>query len=393
MRILFLTSRLPYPPDRGDRLRTYQFLRLFAQMHEVTLVSFFTNEMERSMARNLASYCEDMHLLPLPTWKSVANVALNLWRDLPLQTIYYQSRQMEKTIFYLLTSSSFELAYVHLFRMANYLVNYPQIYRVLDLTDLISYEIQSSIPYQPIPWRYLYQIESQRIARYEKQIASQFDETWFISQRDLDLFMEEGPQVNSWIVPNSIDEELFSLRQDSPDPLKLLFVGHLEVRHNIDAVRYMAEKVLPLILKEAPDVQLLIVGAGDKKKVMPLDHLPGVKVLGYVTDLRTVFRQCSIAVAPLRFSAGIQNKVIESMAAGLPVVTTSDVSAGLGTVPERDLLVADEAKGFANQTLRLINDQELQEDLGRAGRAFTKAHFSLRLAIDRLKAIQDQIKG
>ena len=205
--------------------------------------------------------------------------------------------------------------------------------------------------------------------------------------------MEEDQWVNSWVVPNSFGEELLSIHQENTDPLILLFVGHLEVRHNIDAVRYMAEKVLPLILEKAPDVQFLVVGAGDKAKVMPLDHLPGVKILGYVPDLRSVFRQSSIAVAPLRFSAGIQNKVIESMAAGLPVVTTGDVSAGLGTLPERDLLVADEARSFANQTLRLIKDQELREDLGRAGRAFAKAHFSPRLVIERLRAIQDQIKG
>lgn len=392
MRILFLTSRLPFPPDRGDRLRTYQFLRLFAQNHEVTLVSFFTDEKERSMAKNLASYCEDMHLLPLPTWKSVATVALNFWRNLPLQTIYYQSRQMEKKIVDLLTSSSFDLAYVHLFRMANYLDNYPQIYRILDLTDLISYEIQTSIPYQPIPWRFLYQIEGPRIARFEKKISAQFDEAWFISQRDLDLFMEEGPRMNSWVVPNSIDDELIALRRDSTDPLTLLFVGNLEVRHNVDAVIYMAERILPLILKEAPDVQFLVVGAGDKTKVLSLDRIPGVKVIGYVPDLKSIFRKNSIAVAPLRFSAGVQNKVVESMAAGLPVITTSDVSAGLGTLPERDLLVADEARDFASQTLRLINDQEFRENLGLAGRAFAMARFSSRPAIDRLKAIQDQIK-
>lgn len=391
MKLLFLTSRLPYPPDRGDRLRTHQFLRLFAREHAVTLVSFIVHERERFLAEELTAYCDEVHLVYLPAWKSAASVALNFWRDLPLQTLYYRSRQMKRTVDDLLCAQSFDVAYVHLFRMAPYLMDHPELYRILDLTDLISYEIRSSLPYQTTPWRTLYRIEGPRIARYEQYVASRFDDVWFISRRDRDLFVEGGQQAPVQVIPNSIDEDLFLLDRTSPDMSNLLFVGHLDVEHNIDAVKYMAEEIMPIILRDAPDCQLQIVGAGSGNKLLGLEQLPGVRVIGYVPVLRNIFAECAISVAPLRFSAGIQNKVIESMAAGLPVVTTGSVSAGLGTEPERDLLVADNARTFAEQVIRLLQDEQLRRRLGRAGRAFVKTHFTSRPAIDRLDAISEQI--
>jgi glycosyltransferase involved in cell wall biosynthesis len=247
------------------------------------------------------------------------------------------------------------------------------------------------LPHLTTPWRTLYRFEEPRIARYEQYVASRFDDVWFISQRDRDLFIEGGQAAPFHVIPNSIDEDLFLLDQISPDASNLLFVGHLDVNHNIDAAKYMAEEVMPIILRDVPECQLQIVGAGSGKKLLGLQKLPGVRVVGYVPDLRIVFAKSAISVAPLRFSAGIQNKVIESMAAGLPVVTTGSVSAGLGTEPEQDLLVADNAKAFAWQVIRLLQDEHLRRRLGGAGRAFVKTHFSSRPAINRLDAISDQI--
>lgn len=397
MHLIFLTSRIPYPPNRGDRLRTYQFLRLFAREHAVTLVSFIAHQKERLLAEELAQYCKEIHLIYLPAWKSSASVAQNVWRDLPFQTLYYRSRQMAQTVDNLLLLNSFDMAYVHLFRMAPYLMDHPELYRILDLTDLISFEIRSSLPYQTTPWRTLYRLEEPRIARYEQRVASHFNEVWFISKRDRDLFAKGRQQAHLQVVPSAIDENFFlidgasSADDASSDASRLLFVGHLDVKHNIDAARYMAEEIMPIVLREVPESELLIVGAGNGHKVLELDHLPGVRVAGYVPDLQDVISGSAISVAPLRFSAGIQFKVVEAMAAGLPVVTTSSVSAGLGTEPGRDLLVADSANDFARQVISLLTDKGLRRRLGHAGRVYVQTHITLQAAIDRLRAIEDLI--
>ncbi len=389
MKLLFLTSRLPYPPNRGDRLRTYQFLRLFSREHAVTLVSFIAHQKERLLAEELAQYCRDIHLIYLPAWKSSASVAQNVWRDLPFQTLYYRSRQMEQTIDDLLSAQSFDVAYVHLFRMAPYLMDRPEVYRILDLTDLISYEIRSSLPYQTTPWRALYRLEEPRIARYEQRAASHFDEVWFISKRDRDLFAKGRRQAHLQVVPSGIDEKFFCIDGASSDVSRLLFVGNLDVKHNIDAAWYMAEEIMPIVLREVPECELLIVGAGKGHRVLELDHRQGVQVVGYVPNLLDVISGSAISVAPLRFSAGIQFKVVESMAASLPVVTTSSVSAGLGTEPGRDLLVADSANDFARKVICLLKDRGLRQRLGRAGQVYVQTHITSQTAIDRLRAIED----
>lgn len=393
MKLIFLTSRLPYPPDRGDRVRTYNFLRQFSREHDVTLLSFIANENERLLANELAPYCEEMHLVRLPQWKSAATAALNIWRDAPLQTLFYRSRQMGMVIEQLLAARPFDAAYVHLFRMAPYLANYPDLYRILDFTDLISYELRTSLPYQPAPWRALYRFEEPRIARYEQTIGSQFDEVWFISERDRELYGQSEQLVRQQVIPNSIDETLLLVDPKGIDSSKLLFVGHLQVNHNVDAARYLAREIMPLILSEIPACELQIVGAGDRNSVADLEECPGVRVLGFVPDLRTVFAKSAISVAPLRFSAGIQVKVVEAMAAGLPVVTTSAVCAGIGAEPGRDLLVADDAPAFAAQVVRLLRDRPQRQEVGGAGRDFVQIHFTAQTAVDRLRSIESTIGG
>ncbi len=391
MRLLFLTSRLPYPPDRGDRVRTYQILKTLAREHKTTLVSFVAHEEERGNVNKLSAHCEDIHLVHQPTWRSNIAVALNVWRDVPLQILYYRSNQMQRKIDNLLKTRSFDVAYIHLFRMAPYWGKHPEIYSILDLTDLISSELRASIPYQNAFWRSIYHLEFTRVKNFEQRVASRFDEVWFISKRDRDLYAQSAPQTRLQVIPSCIDESLFLFQRPDNQSIKLkpklLFVGNLEVKHNIDALTYLVKEVLPLIQSEVPGCELLIAGAGNRKTANGLERYPGVRVVGFVPDLRTVYAETSVSIAPLRFSAGVQFKAIEAMAAGLPVVTTSDVSDGLGTEPGRDLLVGDSAESFAVQVVRLLQDKQLSLKLGHAGRAFVREYFTSPAAFRRLNDI------
>jgi sugar transferase (PEP-CTERM/EpsH1 system associated) len=391
MRLLFLTSRLPYPPDRGDKRRTNQFLKLFSGEHSVTLVSFFAEERERLLAEELRPYCEAMHLIHLPLRRSVLNVALNFWRDLPLQALYYRSPQMERVLSDLLSQQTFDLAYVHLFRMAPYLIGEQQLYRILDLTDLISYELRLSIPYQSTIWRSIYRIEEPRIARFEQRIASKFDEVWFISRRDRDLFQVSEDETKLQVIPSFTEDNLFNLKVAASDAPNLVFVGNMDVMHNIDAARYLVSEIMPHILSRFPECRLLIAASGEGKEVRKMSGLPGVRVLDYAEDLRTVFENSMVAVAPLRFSAGIQFKIIEPMAAGLPVVASTNATAGLGATPGQDLLVADDAEDFAWKVILLLSDESLRRRIAGAGREFVQTNFSSRTAVHRLRKIDNRI--
>ena len=376
MKLLFLTSRLPYPPDRGDRLRAYHFLRRLAADHEIHLVSFVASPREREYLPALAPFCQAIHILEMPPLRSALTVLLNLYRPAPLQTLYYRHSAMSRLINQVLSSMSFQAAYVHLFRMAPYVEHHPGLYRIVDLTDVISTEVQRSLPYRGAFSRLLYTLERPRISRYEKWVANHFEETWLISTADRDALAATCPGANLRTITNGVDLEALHPTGAEPVPGRLIFVGHMGVLHNIDAAELLARQVLPLVRRLVPEASLQIVGADPARRVQSLAALPGVEVTGFVPDLNNALNKAAVFVAPLRFAAGIQNKVLEAMAAGRPVITTPMVNEGLGAEPGEDLLLAESPASIAASLVELLPDAEARSRIGAAGRRFVGRTFS-----------------
>jgi sugar transferase (PEP-CTERM/EpsH1 system associated) len=391
MRILCLTSRLPYPPNRGDRLRAFHFLEHLSRDHELVLLSFIAHEHEREHIAALREYCHDVQVVPMSPRRSAATVAGNLWRRQPLQTLYYRSRRMDQLVAEALSAADFQAAYVHLFRMAPYVADYPDLYRIVDLTDVISKEIGLSLSYRGLASRLVYRLEGPRVARYEAWVAQHFEETWLISEADRQILATACPDANIQVIPNGVDTDSFQPLEVSPAQNRLIFVGHLRVFHNIDAAHFLVRDILPLVRQEVPDCTLQIVGADPDPTVHRLGQAPGVTVTGFVPDLNDYLNRATVFAAPLRFSAGVQNKVLEAMAAGRPVVTTRPVCQGLGSIPERDLLVGDDAQAIAAQLVRLLRNEGLRDRLGQAGRAFVANNYSWKAAVERMGAIEKML--
>ena len=392
MRILCLTSRLPYPPDRGDRLRAFHIIEHLAVRHELTLGSFIADEAEREHLPALRAFCQDVHVLSMSPGRSALNVALNIWRQEPLQALYYRLGAMQRLVDGMIAATGFDAVYVHLFRMAPYVVHHPKLYRIVDLTDAISKEIDLSLPYRSTASRLVYLLERGRIARYERWVAETFEETWLISDADRQVLAHSCPEANIRVVPNGVDLEQFHPTGQHCLPDSLIFVGHLRVLHNIDAATFLAQEVLPLVRRRAPNCTLSIVGADPAPQIRQLGQSPGVTVTGFVPDLNEYLNNAAVFVAPLRFAAGIQNKVLEAMAAGRPVVTTSLVNDGLGARAGRHVLVADDAHSTAQQIVKLLTDAQIREELGRAGRRFVEERYSWAHAVNRTRKIEKSLE-
>jgi glycosyltransferase involved in cell wall biosynthesis len=181
--------------------------------------------------------------------------------------------------------------------------------------------------------------------------------------------------------------------EGTPVPNRLIFVGHLRVFHNVDAARYLVGEILPLVRRQVPGCTVEIAGASPDPSVQALAETPGVSVPGFVEDLNQALNQASVFVAPLRFAAGVQNKVLEAMAAGRPVVTTGAIADGLGAVPGRDLLTGEDAPALAGEIVRLLGDAELQTALGQAGRQFVQEKYGWHYAVERMGAIEEMLKS
>jgi sugar transferase (PEP-CTERM/EpsH1 system associated) len=388
VRILCLTSRLPYPPNRGDRLRAFHFIEHLSQEHELTLVSFIADESEKEHLASLEAYCQDVHVLRMSPRLSAMTVACNIWRREPLQVLYYRSNAMHRLVDELIATTSFDAAYVHLFRMAPYAVDYPDLYRIVDLTDVISREIDLSLPYRGFLSRLVYQLERPRIARYERWVARAFEETWLISKADQQLLAPDCPGANIQVISNGVDLDQFHPTGQAPQPNSLIFVGHLRVFHNIDAAIHLTRELLPLVRQQVPDCTLHLVGADPDPVVQQLGRNPAVTVTGYVADLNEYLNRSSVFVAPLRFAAGIQNKALEAMASGRPVVTTSLINQGLGARPGHDILLADDTETMVKQIVTLLRDEGLREQVGQNGRRFVQHNYTWKHVVERVRVIE-----
>jgi len=396
VRLFFLTSRLPYPPHRGDRVRTFNFLREFATRHDVHLVSFIEGEEERAVAKGLDGLCT-YELISLSKRRSLANIAVRALSSQPYQALYYRSGRMVDAVQRVFEGGEFDLAYVHLFRMAPFVERFLERggqrtpTTVLDLTDSVASEIELSIRRRPLPTRPLYAWECRRIRALERRVLPAFREGWVISEADRQEVLRTSPGSRIEVIPNGVDERLFGLDPAQDAPKEVVFVGNLSVPHNIDAVGCLVREVMPLLREIVPGTTLRVVGRDVGHAVRGIcSSVDWCRMKGFVPDLTDAYRGATVFAAPLRFAAGVQNKMLESMAAGIPVVTSPIGNRGLGARDAREIVVADGPEAFARALAEIIADAGLRSRLSEAGRRFVQGSFSWSAAVDRLDALAEE---
>jgi len=393
VRILFLTSRLPYPPYRGDRVRTWNFLRSLSTRHDVRLLSFTEGTADDDGIRELSKLA-DVETVRLSPASSLANMGFRLLSPLPYQVLYYRSAAMDRRVSGALLREPFDVMVVHLFRMAPFALAAlraagaarPRPATALDLTDAISAELELSLPRRPLPLRPAYWWECRKIRRYEGLAASSFDEVWTISESDRKAILDAAAGANVAVVPNGVDESLFASAPGGTGSAAL-FVGNFDVPHNIDAAQHLARDIMPLVRAAEPGAVLRLVGHGRLERLRLGGQDGGVEVRGFVPRLSDAYAGAAVFAAPLRFAAGVQNKVIEAMAYGLPVVTTSIVNRGLGATDGEEIVVRDEPSEFAEAVVGILRDRERARRLGEGGRAFVRGRFHWSAVVDRVEAL------
>jgi glycosyltransferase involved in cell wall biosynthesis len=380
MRILFLTSRIPSPPVGGDRFRVFHFLQTAAEAgHRVDLVTFDGGRPDPGAVEPLRRMTHSLRIVELPRLLSWWRAARALPTSFPLQAAYYRSERMRRAVAEAFDRARPDTVYTHLFRMAPYALA-EQRRRdarwILDLTDVISAGIARSLPYRRGAHRWLYREEGRRIERYEAAIASRFDECWVISDAEARALQAIAPGAPARVVPTGVDA-VSAPAETARARARLLYFGFQGVFHNQDAARFLVEEVWPRVRAAVPDATLDIAGKGSESHA-GWRHRPGVRVLGFVPDLDAELRRAALFVAPHRFAAGVQNKVVRALAAGTPVVTTSIVREGLEPIPAGVVRVGDDADAIAAHVVALLRDDVESARLGARGRARARERFTWR---------------
>jgi len=388
MRVVFLTSRMPFPPEGGDRFRVFHLLRTASEAgHEVHLVTFDRSVPSRSAIAPLDKLLASIRIVPLPKLLSTLRSAQALPTGQPLQVAYYRSGRMREQVGEALTRVRPDLVYTHLFRMAPYAMEGMKRQRarwILDFTDVISAGITRSLPFRHGPDLWLYREEMARIARFEGAIAPRFDECWVISEAERDSLYALAPDAHVRVVPNGLGPEPF--HPNGPrERARLLFLGYQEVFHNRDAVRFLVQDVFPRVRAAEPQATLDIAGRG-AETLGAWARGEGVRIVGYVPRLEEALMNATVFVAPHRFAAGVQNKVLQALASGTPVVSTPVVRQGLEPIPEGVMRVADGPEAIAAQVVKLIRDPVDAAALGQRGRAWARSTFNWRAALEALES-------
>lgn len=371
MKILFLTSRLPFPPVGGDKLRTFNFIKYFKKYYHITLLSFIEDEKELDRLDQYQQYYDKIITITLPKIESYKNCLTGLLSPQPLQIHYYSSEKMKATVKKEL-ENDYDVIFCHLIRMAQYLPDNTRINKIIDFTDAISLNHIRSKKYRKGMFSIINRIESKRVLKYELEAIDRADISVFISPIDADFLRNEDNTAKIKVIPNGVDFEKLKFYNEKYDENQVSFVGNMRTFPNTDAVLYFAREIFPLLKRVKPKIKFYIVGTEPNKNVLKLHDGKNVFVTGHVDSVVSYIVNSAVLVAPMRVGAGVQNKILEAMALGTPVVTTSIGAEGLD---DSKLTVADSPESIAAQILNLLENKELRKEKALLARKYIEAEF------------------
>lgn len=392
MSILYLAQRIPYPPNKGDKIRTYHQLKYLSQHHEVFVAALYDQKEDLDYAQDLASLAQVVGLEYVdPRLDKVLSLR-GLLTGAPLSVPYFYKHSLQARIDDYLKRSRPEVIFCFSSVTAQYVFCSKAIgqgYRpflVMDFCDLDSDKWRQYSQTFVFPFSWIYQREARLLLEYEKQVNQSFDLSLFVSRAEADLFLECHPQAKGVkVVANGVDTDYFrpdvelaspSVFQELENKFVLLFTGAMDYPANVDGVLWFYETIYLTLLQDIPELAFLIVGSNPDRRVMALHGRDGVMVTGFVPDIRPYYQRADVSVVPLRLARGVQNKVLEAMAMARAVVLTPKAAEGIGHPGEQVFIEAHESKEFSRQILELYKDPEKRQCMGDRARGFVLRYFS-----------------
>jgi polysaccharide biosynthesis protein PslH len=374
MRILFLTHRLPYPPDKGERIRAFYELKYFAQRHEVDLFSFADSEVNSSHLAVCQELCRSVYVEPLAGATRAVVAAWFGLRGLPLSNGFFYSSSFADRVHQALRHRSYDLIFVYCSSMGQYIPFPAPAPLVVDFVDADSSKWEQYAATARPPKSWLFAHEARTVAAFEGELLARAALSLAVTEHDAVELCKDAPgRHRVEVVPNGVDvpDAGSSGAADAVRELQpfVAFVGTMDYRPNADAAAYFAEHIFPLLRRTQPDLKFVIVGRNPGAEIQRLAALPQVVVTGGVRDVYPYFRGAEVTVAPFRISQGFHNKIAESLAVGTPVVTSSRAAAGIGLSSAEGLYTADKCEDFAAAVDRLILDVSLRNALRKAAPA------------------------
>ncbi len=410
MKILFLAHRIPYPPNKGDKIRSFNEIKYLSQKHEIHLACLADDPRDLKYEEDLKKYCAITKVVLIRPKLARAKSIFGLFSTKPLSVPYFYSKRLQETINHWQSINSYDAILCYSSPMAEYVFrsDRPSTIKrlpslIMDFVDVDSEKWKQYAQRARWPLSWIYHLESKRLAEFERRVAERFDHSILVTHEEERIFKIKNPHIkNILVITNGVDLNYFSPKclqatdvstrppalntQHStvgsqspslglqPSSPIIVFTGAMDYYANIDGVIWFSKEILPLIRKTLPEVQFYIVGSKPTKEILSLSEKDGIKVTGYVPDTREYYQQATVAVVPLRIARGIQNKILEPMAMGIPVVATSEAIKGTEATMSDGVRVADNPEDFAQETLCLMRDPMLRQECSVHARRYVENH-------------------
>lgn len=394
--LLFLAHRIPYPPNKGDKIRSYHLLQHLTRRYRVHLGCFVDDAEDWQHVSHLKALCGETFFASLNPTRARLKSLTALTTGAPLSLSYYAHAGMRDWVARQLAEPAIARVLVFSSVMGQFVPQERRPHTVVDFVDVDSDKWTQYAQARPWPLSWLYRREGRTLLAWERKLAARSDAALFVSEAEARHFAQLAPESaahTGWF-NNGVDSDYFSPARDYPNPypaasLALVFTGAMDYWPNVDAVVWFAREIFPGVRARHPRAQFVIVGGRPAQVVQELAQLPGVTVTGRVEDVRPYLRHARLALAPLRIARGVQNKVLEAMAMALPVVASPQALEGIQAEAGRDLLVADSADHFAEQVMALLSGAH--PDMGAAARAAMLGHYAWQDNLRRVDALLDRV--
>ena len=384
MRILLLTHRLPYPPNKGDKIRSFNLLEYLAKRHQVFLACPVDDEADLAFVPELERRCAGVLTVRIDGRSRMKAGVQAMLTGTSITVRHFHVPGLQRRIDDFLDSQPIDAVFCFSSPMAEYVFrsrhangSLRRARRLIDLIDVDSFKWQQYRERSGIPQRWVYGLEARRLADYERQIAAQFDHLFLVSAQER-AYMPAGARVDHLqALSNGVDLDYFAPRTaPRAQPPTVVFTGVMDYWPNVQGVQWFADEVLPRIHATLPAVRFIVVGSKPTDAVRRLAERPGIEVTGFVADVRTYLQSAALCVVPLKIARGLQNKVLEAMAMGKAVVCTPQSLEGIRARVGDDVLVADDADEFARQVVDLLQSPQRAEQIGRNARRCMETGYS-----------------
>lgn len=388
MKIMFVCHRLPFPPNRGGKIRPFNVIRHLTESgHSVTVGSLARSEEEMLEGQGLAKYCDKLFVGRIGKVAAIAHMIGRLPTLIPSSMGYFYSRSLHQEIRRELQNVKYDLIFVHCSSAAQYVRSTSSIPSILDFGDLDSQKWLDYATFHRFPLSVGYWFEGTKLCREEKRLARQFNLCSCTTRAELESLQNSGAASRADWFPNGVDWEFFTPSEVPYSRDQICFMGRMDYYPNQQAMLFFCNSVLPLIQARRPATELIIVGAEPSPDIRKLGKRRGVTVTGTVPDVRPYVRRSALSVAPLAIARGTQNKMLESMAMGVPVVCSKKAANGVDAVAGEHILTAGSVKAYVDCITRILGSLEERQRLSLAARDRILTHASWAASMGKLDEI------